>query len=228
MVAAVGLGQARLLVRSDRADDGRPERLRPLAGDQPDAAGRRVPQDRLACLDRVGPLEQVLRGHALQHHRRSLLESDAVGQLHQLRGRHHARLRIRAVRRTGVGDAVARGDVGDALANRLDDAGAFHAEAAWQGLRIQAGAEVDVDVVQADRMVAHRRLAGTRCGQRHVLPRHHFRSANGVDADRLRCPGAHLCLPSDRSVCGPIAVSWPDDKRSLPRCRRQSPGSPGV
>ena len=44
----VSPGDRRLLVRPDGADDRRPEGLQPLAGDQPDPAGRGVEQDRLA------------------------------------------------------------------------------------------------------------------------------------------------------------------------------------
>ena len=48
VVAAVGPGDRRLLVRADGPDDRRPEGLQPLAGDQPDPAGGGVEQDRLA------------------------------------------------------------------------------------------------------------------------------------------------------------------------------------
>src|SRR4051812_318476 len=53
VVAAVGPGQLRLLVRADRADHGRAQRLEPLAGDQADAAGRGVEEDRVARLHPV-------------------------------------------------------------------------------------------------------------------------------------------------------------------------------
>ena len=48
MVAAIRLGERRLLVVADRADHGGAEMLGPLADDQPDPAGRGVDQDRLA------------------------------------------------------------------------------------------------------------------------------------------------------------------------------------
>ena len=55
VIAAVGARKLGLFLASDGADDGRSERLGPLADDQPDAAGRGVNEDRVARLDRGGP-----------------------------------------------------------------------------------------------------------------------------------------------------------------------------
>ena len=105
-IYAVGAGELGLFVAADRADDGCAERFRPLADDQPDAAGCGVDQDRLARLHPMDRAEEHVRGHALQHHRRGLLGGDGVGQLHQPVGGDQAFLRVTADR-TGVGDAIA-------------------------------------------------------------------------------------------------------------------------
>jgi hypothetical protein len=68
------------------------------------------------------------------------------------------------------------------LAHRLDHARALHAQRAGQRLRIQAGAEVDVDEVDADRFMPHLRLARSRRPEVDVHQFHHFRSADAVHA----------------------------------------------
>ena len=65
MGAAVRARDLGLLVGADGADHGHADGARPLAGDQADAAGGGVVQDRLAALERIDLAEQVLRRHAL-------------------------------------------------------------------------------------------------------------------------------------------------------------------
>ena len=48
---------------------------------------------------------------------------------------------------------------------------------------VEAGAEIDVDVVQADRLVADQRLAGLRLRQGHLLPHQFLGAAGLMDAD---------------------------------------------
>ena len=48
MVAAMSLGEFGLLVTADGADDGRAQRLGPLARDEADPAGCRMEQDGVA------------------------------------------------------------------------------------------------------------------------------------------------------------------------------------
>ncbi len=68
-----------LLLAGHHADHGGAEVLRPLAQDQPDAAGRGMHHDRVAGLHREGAPDQVLRGQPLQHHRRPVSKLIASG-----------------------------------------------------------------------------------------------------------------------------------------------------
>jgi hypothetical protein len=97
------------------------------------------------------------------------------GSLHHVPRRHHARLAVAAGRVAGVGGAVAGLQVRDALAHRLDDAGAFHAQRQRQRAGVQAGALVDVDEVQAAGVVADADLARAGLAHRQV--------------DQLHCSG---------------------------------------
>ncbi len=145
----------------DRADHGDAERAR-VAGDEPDAARRRHDRkDRLAALERIDLPEQVLRGHALHHQRRRGQIPDAIRDRDQHVGRHHPDIGIGALRPEQIADAVARADVGDPGADRLDDAHGIGAEPARQRHRIAAGPEIDVDEVDRDIGVAHARLPGS-------------------------------------------------------------------
>ena len=65
--------------------------------------------------------QQVLGSEALHHDRGPLLEGQRVGQLHQLAGGNVARFGVSPQRPARVGDPVARGEFGDAVAHRLDD-----------------------------------------------------------------------------------------------------------
>jgi hypothetical protein len=128
----MGARQRRLLLAADGADHGDAERAEPLAGDQPDAAGRSMQEHGVAELGAVGPMDQVIGRQALQHHRRGLFVLDRVGQLDQRRSRHDARFGIGAGRSAGIGDAVAGLHIGDAVADRLDGARSLQADAAGQ------------------------------------------------------------------------------------------------
>ena len=129
-VAARGTRGARLGVGGDGADHPGAQRLGPLAQQQPDAARRRVDEDGLAGPHAVGAMQQVFGGHALQHQRRRRLVVDLVRQHHDLVRRQGADADIGARRRAGIGDAVARQQMGDAVADIQDHAGRFHADAA--------------------------------------------------------------------------------------------------
>ena len=105
-------------------------------------------------------LEQVLGGQALEHHGRTGLEADAVRQLAHALGRHHPHFAIAARWLAGIGRAVAHLEVAHALAHRLDHTGGFHAQLHREVHRIEAAALVDINVVEAHRMVADTHLAG--------------------------------------------------------------------
>ena len=97
-----------------------------------------------------GAVDQVLHGHALEHHAGSLLVADIVGQLDGAVGRHQTLGRV-AAERAHIGDAVADFQVGDArpdcdhLARALVAGGEGHAD----GRRISAHAEIRVDEIDA-------------------------------------------------------------------------------
>ena len=94
VVATVRLGDLRLLLAPDRADDGSAQRLRPLASNQAYPAGRGVEEDCLELGDLVDLSDEVLHGQTFEHHRRGLLVRDTLRQRHQPVGRHHAHLAV--------------------------------------------------------------------------------------------------------------------------------------
>ena len=162
MRRAIGKRQLAFFIRTRGGDQLVAQRLGPLAGDQAHTTGRRVPQDvvaRLQAFRRQRLAQQVLRRQALQHHGGAGLERDVVGQLAHGQCGHHARLAVAAGRVAGVGGAVAGFQVRHALAHRLDDAGALHAQVQRHGQLVQAAALVDVDEVQPDGVVADADLA---------------------------------------------------------------------
>lgn len=96
----------------------------------PTPARRGVDQNDIALSHFADLANQILRRHALEHHRGALLIADAVRQDNQAVGGHNPRFGISALRSVAVGDAIARLDVDDARTDFLDDAGAFGAEPA--------------------------------------------------------------------------------------------------
>ena len=108
--------------------------LQPLADDQPDAAGRGMEQDGLAGLHRIGAADEIFDGHALQHHGGRLAVGDALGQLDGAVGRIEPGLGIGAERPGGIGDAVARLQIGDARPDLLDDPRRLEAEPEGSGI----------------------------------------------------------------------------------------------
>src|SRR5262249_11791968 len=80
VVAAVFLRKLGLFFRTDGADDGRAEMIGPLACDQTDAAGSRMDEADRALLDLVGLVDEILHGHALEHHAGRLLVRNIVRQ----------------------------------------------------------------------------------------------------------------------------------------------------
>ncbi len=183
------LRQRRLFRGRDRADDLGAQGLRPLAEDEADAAGGGVHEDGLARLHPVGAAEEILRGHALQQHRRRLLVGDAGGDLHQLVGGRDA---VHGVGAHRIGDdPVADLELLHLRPDRLDDSRAFASEHRRKRHRIEAGAEIDVDEVEADRGVADQHLARAGRADLDLLPAQDLGAAGLVDADRM---GFHGCL----------------------------------
>ncbi len=113
-----------------------------------------------ARLDAEGSAQQIVRGHALQHHRRGLLVGDGIRDRHQPVGRDQTALGVGA-ERPGVGDPLADPNLAHALADRFDHAGALLTRDEGQTRRrIQAAPEIDVDEVESDRCLPDQGLAG--------------------------------------------------------------------
>jgi hypothetical protein len=142
-------------------------------------------QDGLPALQLVGAAKQVLHREALEHHSRGRLERDRIRQLYQRLRRHHANLRVRAGGTVAIRDPVADFQVRDIFAHGGHHAGALQPDACRQRLRVKAGSKVDVDVVQADRMMTNLDFAGTGCADFDVDVLHHFGAAGLFDADRF-------------------------------------------
>ncbi len=149
-------------------------------------------KDGVARLDPVGRAEQVLDRHPLQHHAGRLCIADGVGELDQAMRRNDALLGISTGRQSGIGDPVADRYFADTGADSLDNPGSLHARCRRQvAERIEAGAVVHVDKVEADCRLLQFDFARSRRGHRNILPLHHFRSAGLVNS---YCPG-HFALP---------------------------------
>src|SRR5581483_6676925 len=184
--ASVLRRQARLLVAADGTNHGGAKMLRTLAQDEADAARRRLHQDRLAGLERIGGMDEKMRGQAFEHRRRRGFVVDAIGQLHQKARRHHARLGIRAHRPATVRNAVAHLDLAHTGADRLDHAGALVAGRVRHRTRgVDTCAEVDVDEVKPDRAMAYARLAGPRLANLALFELEHFGPAGLMDHNRF-------------------------------------------
>src|SRR6185312_2784649 len=124
--------------------------------------------------------------------------------------------------RRGVGDAVARREVLDALAHRLDHAGALAARRQRQRVRVQARALVDVDEVDAAGVVAHAHLAGAGLAHRDIDEAQHVGAAEFADLDRL----AHGSSPASSWEATSFSTrglsSWTSQKPTAWPSRRES------
>jgi hypothetical protein len=143
----------------DRADQVHAHRARPLAGNQADAAGGRMEQDGVAGLERIGAPEQVLHGQPcsiMAARSRNRSRPAAPGYA----GRHVRSLAVGAVRTRRIGHAVAWLHVVTPSPTASTTPAPSCPRPPGSGCRIQAGAVIHVDEIQADRMVAHARLAG--------------------------------------------------------------------
>ena len=78
----------RFLRAADGTDQLSAQRLRPLAGNQPDATGRRMKQERFTGLDLVSFSQQVIDRQPFQERCGSLFKGDSVRQKSGLIGNH--------------------------------------------------------------------------------------------------------------------------------------------
>ena len=183
------LGELGLVIRADRADHRRAQRLQPLTGKQANATGGRVEQHRIARLDSVGTADQVLHRHAFQHERCRLLVADAIGNFDHAVGRHIAGLAVRA-NQSGVRNPIALLESAHAGAHRVDNPRSLVARHGGQLHRIQARALIGVDEIDADRGVPDADLPRSGFADVDVLKLQDVRSACLV---KTHC-FCHCCL----------------------------------
>ena len=220
-VAAVLARDPRLLVARHGAEHARSERLRPRAQEQSHAARRRVHEHGVARAHAMRAMQQVLGRHALQHARGRRVVVDVVGQRDDLVRGHRAHVDVGARRRARVRDTIARQQVVHTLADVEHDTRRLHARHRGRlQQRIESGAHVDVDVVDADRAVPQAHLARSR---RRGLERgrlQDFGSAVPRDDDAARghgCGGGARRAAPRRRAAG---------TRAIPRSRLRRPRRP--
>ena len=93
---------------------------------------------------------------------------------------------VGAERAGGIGDPVARLQVLHTLTHRIDHTGTLGAQPGWQARRlIQTAAEVGVDEVRADGMVAHPYFACSRRAERYIDLFQDFGTAVLTELDAL-------------------------------------------
>ena len=122
-----------------------------------------------------------MRGQALQHGGGADFWVHAWGKLHEpIRG-HHRHLGVRPGH-SGPGAGIPDLDVGDACPDGRDHACALEAEGQWQRRLVHAGAEIDIDEVDAGGGELDQGLARARRGLGHVVERERFGTTRGVNA----------------------------------------------
>jgi hypothetical protein len=186
-VAAYCPREPRFFLARHRADHSCAERLRPLAQQQPDAAGRGVHEHALARFHAVRAMQQVLGRHPFQHQRSGSFVVQLLGKDDDRFGGHRAHGDVRPRRRTRVRDAIAGKQVRYPFADVDHRPCGFHA----QGRRrldhaVEPAPHVDVDVIDADRGVPDADFAAARSGRAERLLAQHFGAAEGLHDDSPR------------------------------------------
>ena len=175
-------GQSLLFSRRDGGDDPDAEQACPLRQDQPDAAGARMHQHRVAALHGIHRLQQVVRGQALQQHRSRHLGSHAVWHLGGQKCWRSGEFGVAAVRR-GADHPVARAEPVDSFTDSGDRAAHLGADDERQLARIVARAEIGVDEVDADGLGLDQQLALPGCGLRRLDVAQDLGAAGFTDFD---------------------------------------------
>jgi hypothetical protein len=83
MMRAVFLRELGFVFRAGRSDHVGAEMVRPLTGNEADAAGGSMDEHVVALLHAIGSPQEIFHGHALEHHAGGLLVADLVRQLHR-------------------------------------------------------------------------------------------------------------------------------------------------
>ncbi len=190
VIAAMRPRDRRFSLAADAADDPDTEVPRPLAHEDADAARSREHQNSLAGSHLVCREKQIVRREALGDDRRRGFIGDVRRQGDQAIRRHQAPVRVGAEGCGGIGDAVADLDLGHLRADRLDHAGRLEADRRWVvRQRIAAGAMLDVDVVETDRVLHEPHFARARRAHLVALVAEHLGAARPRHEDTV---GTHL------------------------------------
>ena len=131
--------------------------------------------------------QRVIRRGVRHIHRGALREAHGPSERVDLQLGAERHLRVRAAQGAADVDAIARLHAAHAGADRFDDARRIGARSVWElrpavvGIRAQVG----VDGIDADRVVAHQHLSlpGLRCG--HLFELQDRRTTVLRDADRF-------------------------------------------
>ncbi|EPZ90002.1 hypothetical protein BURCENK562V_C3939 [Burkholderia cenocepacia K56-2Valvano] len=170
--------------RSDRADHPCAERARPLRRQQPDAAGRRMHEHRVAGADLPHAMQQHVDGDPLQQPGDGGFVAQPVWNRQHALGRHRAQARIAAGRHAGIRDALTGHELRHARPDRVDHAGRLDAERVRQrGQCMRARPEIDIDEIHADRGLANPYFAGAGRRDGRIDAAQHAGIAVTVDPD---------------------------------------------
>src|SRR5258705_11808151 len=129
--------------------------------------------------------QQHVRGQALEHHCRRLFGRDRIRQLHELFSVDQPLLGI-AADGAGISHAVASPDTRDTFPNRIDSPGAFDSRNERQLLRIQAGAVIDIDVIEPRGVLPQPDLARAGLADRDLIPYEDSGPARWMNLDGMR------------------------------------------
>src|SRR5699024_7790857 len=182
-------GQLRLFLGAHCRDDIATQVLDDLREQQPDTTGTRVDERGLARLDLMRTRRQVLRGQALQRHRRSHLGAHTLRHAQQVVRVHDD---LRRVRSRGLmpGDTVPDLPGLDALAYLGDVSRALDADNVRVLHRVHTRTTVRVDEIHARGLDVDEHLTRAR-----------LRSLDLTELEDLRSTGFHRtnCLGHDAS-----------------------------
>ena len=192
--AAVLLRSAGLLRTAHCADNGRPDMTGPLADERAHSPGCGMNEESAARLHRIAAFQEISGCHTLQHHGRPLPGGNLLGQFHQPVSRNISHLGVGARRLSGVGHPVALPEFGHALPHHLYRSGPFQAGNGGKcRQRIEATPVIDIDKVEADRLMDQPDFARFRHPGIVGFPGKDFGSASGMHPDCV-CHGSILLI----------------------------------
>ena len=179
-ICARALRQLCLLLGGNGGDHACSNVVRHLHQQKSHAACRGMNQRRLAALQRIRIVRQVVRRHALQHRASGLLISHPLRNRHQPVCRHGGILGIRP-QQPGPGHTIPHLERLHFRTDRGHRSRAFLPQNKRQRRLVPPLTEVDIDKVHARRSQLHHRLVRLRLRDRQLRHFHRFRSADLFD-----------------------------------------------